>query len=340
MLLVLLALITLALVYYRLRYVYISRKKQIFLPEISDFLTEVTFMGYQGAELDKEVLKFKAKFPYHKKWFRKIVLSSIINLSQNLKGDLVHQVTDIYVAFDLHLYSLKLIKSWFWRTKCTGIYHFQMLNYQDGQKYIEPYVHSKQPILRSNAFIANLYLTKESFDFLLSYPYPISNVNEYKVIDVFFMKKEPLPGNIDLWLDAKNESIVMLGLKVMMFHNYTGAQDKILSLIDHPNPRIREDVVLAVKELFLIESEQILHGQFHKEDKELKIRILQSLAVIGSESTVLFVKSCLLMKAIDKDIKMELLKCLKSVDQSSYEQSFKSDLEIDKMKLHLNSAII
>ncbi|MEX2336460.1 MAG: hypothetical protein WD555_04230 [Fulvivirga sp.] len=339
-LIVLLAILAITLVYYRLRFVYLSYKKRKFLPKISEALTELTFSGYKGEQLQSEVNKFKSRFPHHKKWFQKLLLSSIIDLSLNLKGDLIYQVREIYMAFRLHKYSLKLIKSPFWYTKCTGIYHFQALNFVHGQKYIKPYITSKNEVLRSNAFIAHLYLTTEPFDFLVDYPFPLSSVNEYKVIDVFYMKKEPIPKNIDSWLDAKNESIVILGLKVMVFYNYTGASEKIISLLDHKLHRIREEVIHSIRELFLIDAEETLHERFDQEEKLLKIEILKSLAVIGGESSVSFITKILMIKDLDKDIKMELLRCLMSIDISYYDSRFLIDMEIDRMKLHLNSAYL
>ena len=339
-LMVLLGVLAIALVYYRFRFVYLSHKKRQFLPKISDALTELTFSGLEGDDLKNEINKFKKRFPYHKHWFRKLLLSSIIDLSLNLKGDLIYQVREIYMAFGLHKISLKLIKSSFWYTKCKGIYHFQALNFVHGQKYIKPYISSKNEVLRSNAFIAHLYLTTEPFDFLVDYSFPLSSVNEYKVIDVFYMKKEPIPKNIDKWLDANNESVVILGLKVMVFYNYTGAAEKIISLINHKNYRIREEVILSIRELFIIDAEELLQQRFDQEDKLLKIELLKSLAVIGSESSVSFITKILIRKSLEKEIKMELLKCLKSIDSEYYETRFLVDMEIDRMKLHLNSAYL
>lgn len=339
-LVVLLLILVIALVYNRLNYVFVSYKKRVYLPKITEQLTELTFSGLNGDELVKEVEKIKTRFPYNKKWFRKILLSSIIDLSLSLKGDLIYQVREIYMAFGLHKYSLKLIKSPFWYTKCIGIYHFQALNFVHGQKYIKPYISSKNEVLRSNAFIAHLYLTTEPFDFLVDYPFPLSSVNEYKVIDVFYMKKEPIPKNIDRWLDAKNESIIILGLKVMVFYNDTASSEKIINLLAHSSFRVRQETILSIRELFLIDAEDELQFRFDLENKLLKIEILKSLAVIGSETTVSFLSKGLSRKDVDKDVKMEMLKCLKNIDPDYFNSRFLMDMEIERMKEHINSAYI
>jgi hypothetical protein len=188
--------------------------------------------------------------------------------------------------------------------------------------------------------VAYLYLTTEPFDLLIDYPFSLTSVNEFKVIDVFYTKKEPMPKNIDQWLERANESVVILGIKVMVFYNYTGGEEKILQLINHPHPRIRKEAILAVRELFIMDAENILQKQFCKEEKLLRIEIVKSLAVIGGESTLNFILKNLTLKSVSGDVKMELLKCLKAIDSSCYNTNFMIDLEVDKMKLHLDAAYL
>ncbi|MFI0430177.1 HEAT repeat domain-containing protein [Mariniflexile sp. HMF6888] len=339
-LMLLLLVLVIIIVYHRLRFVYLSYRKRQYHTKISDALTELTFSGYEGELLKAEVAKFKSRFPYHKKWFKKLLLSSVLDLSLTLKGDLIYQVREIYMAFELHKHSLKLIKHPYWYIKCIGINHFQTMNFVHGQKYIKSYITSKNVILRSNAYIAHLYLTTESFDSLVDYPTPLSRVNMYKVIDVLYMKHDTIPKNIASWLEAKNESIVILGLKIMVFYNYIAAPEKIVSLLDHEQIKVREEAILSIGELFLIDAEEALHSQFDKEGKLLKIEILKSLTVIGSETSVSFITSVLKRKHMDKDVKMELLRSLKSIDNQYYDTRFILDLEIDSMKAHLNCAYL
>jgi hypothetical protein len=209
-----------------------------------------------------------------------------------------------------------------------------------GRKFVTPYISSKNKILRSNAFIADLYLSTEPLDFLVNYAYPLSSVNEYKVIDVLYIKKEQIPSNIDHWLEAKNESIINLGLKIMMLYNYTDAKEKIISLLNNKNVSIRQNAILSIKELFLIDAEEILHWRFDKEENELKIEILKSLAVIGSKSTTSFIKRNIFRNDLIQDVKMELLRCLKSIDEACFEIRFSDDMVIDRMKSHLNSSYL
>lgn len=339
-LILLLVIIVILLVYSRLMFVYFSFRKRQYHPKISDALTQLTFSGLEGQPLKIEVAKFKSRVPYHKNWFRKILLSSILDLNLNLKGDLNNQIREIYMAFGLHKQSMKLINHPYWSIKCIGINHFQTMNFVHGQKFIKPYITSKNTILRSNAYIAHLYLTTEPLDSLVDYPTPLSRVNEYKVIDILYMKNKSIPKNIANWLDAKNDSIVILGLNIMVFYNDISTPEKIMALLDHKTYRIREEAILSIRDLFLIDAEERLLARFDKEEKSLKIQILKSIAVIGSEPSVFFITNILKRKQLDKDVKMELLRSLKSIDSNYYETQLNLDLEINSMKAHINSAYL
>ena len=309
------------LVYNRIRYVLFLQRKRICLPIIATFLTDLTFSDLEKNELEAAVLDFKKKHPYHKEWFKRLVLSSIIDLSQNLKGDLVYNVRDIYVAFDLHKNSLKLIKSADWYQNCKGIFHFQTLHFKHGQKYIKPYISAKNEVLRSNAFIAHLYLTSEPLDFLVDYKYEISSVNEYKAVDVFYMKHAPIPKNIDRWLDAANDSIVILGIKVMVFYNYIGAAEKMITLLKHPNNRVLVEAIIAIRELYLLDAEEQLQLVFRDNNTIVQTEILKSLAVIGTEKTVSFISELVLDESIGDNVKLESLRTLKAVDHTNYDSN-------------------
>ena len=183
-------------------------------------------------------------------------------------------------------------------------------------------------------------LSSGSFDFLIDYAYPLSRVNEYKVIDALYAKNKPMPENIDDWLDAPNESIIILGLKIMMFYNYPGAQQKIIGLLDHENQRIRENSIHAIRDLFITDAEKSLHDRFKKEIKILKLEIIESLAVIGSEHSILFIEQLLIANQLDPDLKLALLKCINVLDQEFGKSEMIIDVDFDKMKLHLNSMYI
>jgi hypothetical protein len=126
----------------------------------------------------------------------------------------------------------------------------------------------------------------------------------------------------------------------MMLYNYTDAKEKIISLLNNKNVSIRQNAILSIKELFLIDAEEILHWRFDKEENELKIEILKSLAVIGSKSTTSFIKRNIFRNDLIQDVKMELLRCLKSIDEACFEIRFSDDMVIDRMKSHLNSSYL
>lgn len=151
------------------------------------------------------------------------------------------------------------------------------------------------------------------------------------------MKHAPIPKNIDRWLDAANDSIVILGIKVMVFYNYIGAAEKMITLLKHPNNRVLVEAIIAIRELYLLDAEEQLQLVFRDNNTIVQTEILKSLAVIGTEKTVSFISELVLDESIGDNVKLESLRTLKAVDHTNYDSNFTDSTQIEQMKKHINS---
>lgn len=300
--------------------------------KITAFLTELLFTDAEDYE--NRIRDFKKQIPYGSIWCKSMVTSCIIELKQNIKGEVTAPILDIYKSFGLQHFSEKLIHSRRWYIKCKGIYHFQVLEYEEGESLVKKYMDHKNTILRSNAFIAFISLTSKKLDFLSEYPYEISLIDELKVMDLLYNKKFPIPKNIKDWITAQNPSIVKLGIRFMVYYNYTVEKEALLELLKSENKMIRREVIIALGELYLFEAESQLIESFASEEIENKIAILQTLAVIGSQQSVLFIDDYL-HRSINPATKLEAVRTLDTLDPSYLKSNFKENFEIIKIKKHV-----
>lgn len=302
--------------------------------KITAFLTELLFTDAEDYE--NRIRDFKKQIPYGNMWCKSMVTSCIIELKQNIKGEVTAPILDIYKSFGLQHFSEKLIQSRRWYIKCKGIYHFQVLEYEEGESLVKKYMDHKNTILRSNAFIAFISLTSKKLDFLSDYPYEISLIDELKVMDLLYHKKFPIPKNIKDWITAQNPSIVKLGIRFMVYYNYTVEKDALLELLKSDNKMIRREVIIALGELYLFEAESQLIDLFASEEIENKIAILQTLAIIGNQQSVLFIDDYL-HRSINPATKLEAVRTLDTLDPSYLKSNFKENFEIIKIKKHVKS---
>lgn len=305
--------------------------------KITAFLTELLFTDAEDYE--NRISDFKKQIPYDSMWCKSMITNCIIELKQNIKGEVSAPILDIYKSFGLQHFSERLIRNRRWYIKCKGIFHFQVLEYEEGESLVKKYMDHKNPVLRSNAFIAFISLTSKKLDFLSEYPYEISLIDELKVMDLLYHKKFPIPKNIKDWITAQNPSIVKLGIRFMVYYNYTVEKDTLLKLLNSDNNMIRKEVIIALRELFLFESESILIDIFASEEIENKIAILQTLAVIGSQKSIVFIDDYL-HRSINPATKLEAVRTLDTLDSNYLKSNFKENFEIIKIKKHVKNAYL
>jgi hypothetical protein len=302
--------------------------------KVDDFLTSLVFSSDEEAELASKINAFKKEIPFKKKWCKKIVLNKIIFLKRNLKGDITNTSHFIYEQFDLFNYTSSLLKSKKKYLICLGMYHLEALEYSKGKNYVTPFLNHKNRILNSSAYLTLISLEPENLNLLLDYPKSILLAGEINVMNIVHQKKLPIPTKIKDWIQSKNPSVVRLGIKLMAYYNYTNESQTIVKQLKSDDEKIRHEVIVAIRHLFILDTEKILMEQFDKEDKKNKMEILNTLASIGGDESELFIAS-LLNKSIDSDIKLKAVYSLSKMNSVYFENKLIENPEIIKMIKHV-----
>lgn len=323
----------------RLIYEVFKFKMKLAKAKIDIFLTSLVFSPFEEESFSKAINDFKKRIPFQKNWCKEIILNEIINLKQNLKGDTTIHLHFIYEKFDLFEFSLKLIKHHQWYFKSMGIYHFNALEYGKGEKYVVPYLKYRNPILSTNAYIALIALTSNKLDFLIDYSENLSLTSEIKIMDILHSRKPPMPTNLKDWIQSSNPSIVKLGIKFMVYYNFSISKEDTIKLLRSDSEPIRNEIIVASRNLYIEGAEEILIHQFEVEEKKNKIEILTSLGTIGTEISEKFLSN-LLIETTDTDIKLAIVYCLNAINGNYFDDVFTEDQEILKMVQHVKDPYI
>ena len=312
------------------------------------FLADLLFSDYFPQSVETKINQFIKEVPFNKKWCRDKILNKLITIKQNINGVDSNRILMIYKLFGFHNYSKKLILNKNWRKKILGIYHYQVLEYKIKTGYIRPYVHLKpyrdaikNKFLNSNALIAIMILSDEKFEILNNYQKKISNADELKILNIINHKKSALPENISNWLFNPNSSVVKLSIKLMVRYRESLKNQQISYLLSTTDPGIHKETLLAIRYLYLVESNHILINYYIKEsNKRNKISTLKTLGVIGNNETLEFASS-ILINENDLEIKFQIVNCINSIDPEFF-KSYKIENKIEKdiikkILLHVNN---
>jgi len=307
------------------------------------FLTDLIFSDYTAPEMKIKINEFKKHYKLNNN-LKKYILNKIIHIKENLNETNEHTILLIYKYFGFDEISNKLIKSKSWYSKSEALYQYQNIGYKIKTGHVRPLLESKNPSLRSNAIIALISLSDEKFDVLDNYKYNISKADEVKILDVIYRKKSSIPKNINNWLKSKNDSIVIIAIKLIVRfrHKHDISLEQITFLLASENKTVRKEAILAIRELVLFEANEILMNHYSKETNlRNKISIIKTLNVIGTTENIDFLSTLLKEdENLELDLKLEIVNFINKTNPSFFNNfKFEDELkntELQKMIAHSN----
>lgn len=324
---------TVILILKRILYQYTLPYKHMIIRKSEIFLTEITLSKPDKNTLKYKIAKFKSEIPIHKTWCKKMLIADLIRMKSNLKGSAAKNIFIIYKRLDLNKYSASLIRDFRIFKKYDGIHHFQELRYKPGIKLIKKHLFSSNKVVRSNANIAFLILSKGDWQAVEKLRVEASTINTIKVMDVLHSENLPVPKNMENWLDSDNKVIKKLGLMTMVFYNYRNKSAEIIKLLHHEDYSLKIDVIIAIKSLYLNEAEDDILSLFRTEILEIQLEMLETLAVIGSEKTIQYLNDEIPVQQI-KDLKLKMVFCYNKLNPKRLDILGSQDLDTQKMINH------
>lgn len=304
--------------------------------EIDIFLTNLIFSPFNETLHHTEIEQFKKVIPFEKSWCKKLLLNEIIFLKLNLKGEVTNKFHYIYEQFDLFRYTQKLLKSRRFYLKCLGLFQLESLDYKKGRHYITPLLNHKNRDIKSRAFLALISLRPNKLESLIDFSHEITIAEEINIMDILHHKKTKIPTNLKDWITSENASIIKLGVKLMIFYNYTNENKNIVKLLSHHDSTVRHEVILAIDSLYIVEAETELINHFSNEDTENKLEIFNTLSKIGTITSEKFIAE-LLQNKTDENIKLEAVYCLYKINRNYFDNHFSDNEDVQKMVKHVKA---
>ncbi|MEQ3690767.1 MAG: HEAT repeat domain-containing protein [Flavobacterium sp.] len=340
-LVVLILIIILSILINRIKSDNILKEKNKWNTDIDTLLTEILFINISTAEIKLKIEDFKKNKPINKKWFKDQILYKLIDIKQNISNVNAHKVILVYRLFKLQDYTKKLRENNKWYFKSLAIYHYQMLDYKIKKGYIKPLLNHESTLLRSNALIALISLTDEKLNFIKNLGHIITKSDELKIIDAVKNGKTSVPKKISNWLKSENDSVILLAIKLYVIENKNIPTKHIEKLILSPNKRIRRQIILAIRELKITGTNNLLISAFNSENNiRNKISIIKTLGLTGDENTLVFFQT-ILKEEKNIDIIFECIKSHHLIQKiEKIEKGFYINIEestLDNIELHIKN---
>ncbi|MCL9805286.1 hypothetical protein NAT51_07125 [Flavobacterium amniphilum] len=152
------------------------------------------------------------------KLVKKITIKSINSLHRNYTGELKQKLELFYIESGLVNYSLKKINSLNWAKVVEAIRDLSNLNYQPAYETIATKLDHRKKLVQKEAFIGVILL--RGLDELIKFRNIDIYVDDWTQSNILYVVKRDkmnAPEDIGLALESNNESIVLLGARIIQY---------------------------------------------------------------------------------------------------------------------------
>ncbi len=186
-----------------------------------------------------------------KKLFKKITIKSINALHRNYTGELKEKIEEFYIKSGLVNYSLKKINSPKWTSTVEAIRDLSNLNYQPAYDAIFSKLKHSKKMVQKEAFIGVILL--KGLEELLTLKDSKLYIDDWTQSNILYVVKRDrmnLPENIVNLLTSQNETIVLLGARIIQYfqmQQYIPVLEEYIQ--KHPNSKISAKLLTVSHQL-------------------------------------------------------------------------------------------
>lgn len=301
----------------------LSRKKETeilkFRNEYEATLIEYLYAGDGSNKTSavQQAIIHKIKEDISVKSKRKIIISTLYNLMNEVSGEMSEAIKTLYSEIGLIEYALTRLKNKKWHIIAKGIgelRHFQIEEVHDDViKFLK---HSKREVRKeTHLFLVNLFRF-EGLSFMNEIKTPLSEWDQINIIEILQKFDDQQICDIEPWLKSTNNTVVLFALKLAQIYNQFEVKDTLMDLLSHKEKNIRIYVIEVLTHLYGIEAKDKLKANFNELSLEEQISFFGLLEKLVVPSDEPFLEEHLFHK--DFEIQLLALKILKSINLDKF----------------------
>ncbi|HXI00675.1 MAG TPA: HEAT repeat domain-containing protein [Sphingobacteriaceae bacterium] len=226
--------------------------------------------------------------------FNQIIIDELIFFHRNFSDNTGRLLSRLYNRLNLKELSLKKLKNRSWNVQAQGLREIQEMPALTlkNKELIQPLLFSENNDLRIEAQAAYLRMNREHpFDFLNYADEDLLDWHQIILLEVIYNTEDLKVPVFSKWLDSPNITVITFCIKLIVNYHQLDAIPKLISLLDHPKIKIREDAVAALGKLYAEQSETRLVEIFAEQVLSVKLLIIEALGLIASGKNIDFLRS-------------------------------------------------
>jgi hypothetical protein len=248
---------------------------------------------------------------------RKIILSVLYNVMNEVSGEMSDSFQTLYHKTGLIDYAYEALKSKKWHIIAKGIGQLTRFKIEEAHDVVSRFISHPRMEVRKETQLYLISLFKfKGLSFLNNLKTTLSEWAQIQLLETLQQFDDQQICDIKPWLKSSNESVVLFSLKLAQIYNQFEVKDALIELLSHDTKQIRVSTIEVLTHLFGIEAKEMLKANFSELSLEEQISffgMLEKLVVPDDEP---FVEKHLFHKNFE--IQLLALKILKSINLDKY----------------------
>ncbi|MDO5972261.1 hypothetical protein Q4Q35_20880 [Flavivirga aquimarina] len=290
-----------------------------FKAEYEATLIEYLYSGSENGDInDLQIATIeKLKTSVHIKSKRKIIISILYNLMNEVSGEMSDSIKTLYFKTGLYNYALSRLENKNWYIIAKGIGELTRFKIEEAHDLVVPFIkHPRHEVRKeTQLYMVNMFRFN-GLTFLNDLKEPLSEWAQVQLLETLQKFDDQQICDIKPWLKSTNNSVVLFALKLAKIYNQFETKDTLMELLSHPIKEIRVKVIRVLTNLYGIEAKEMLKANFNELSLEEQISFFGLLEKLVVPSDEPFIEKHLFHKNFE--IQLLALKILKSINLDKF----------------------
>ncbi|TAH09554.1 MAG: hypothetical protein EAZ12_06270 [Sphingobacteriia bacterium] len=212
---------------------------------------------------------------------RNIAVEELLVCKKYLKGVAMQAAVNLYEELDLRKVTNKKLKSGIWSRVVTGIQEIYIFDQYDAMEQLYRFADNSNPFIRAEAQFGVVNL--QGFDALRFLKNVQNQLSTWDQINILEQLKLFTPKPLDempIWISSTNDSVVLLGLKILFEYPDGRFYTNMIACLDHSNPLIRYHAIRCCEKINVFDTNEKLENQYSNETIENQLLLLDVLMLL------------------------------------------------------------
>lgn len=257
--------------------------KRDLAPMISNFL----FYQHESEAEDRDTyirMKIEIREMLKVPLNREVMTEVLMDLRMDVSGDARERLFQLFQDLELHQDSFRKLNSWRWERVSKGILELTEMQVETAYPFIRKFINDRRSVIRKQAQLATVMLREEGIAYFLDTAhFGISEWQQLKLLEILRLREDYSPPRFRVWLTSENRDVVLFALRLIRYYRQNDAETALIRLLKHRNRKIKGAALKCIREFRFGSALEPIKELFPRANEELKLLILDTIGLIGSE---------------------------------------------------------